>query len=1398
MDEQRQQSYLKLIQTLLTYPSGREMPILHANWNLVDPGLIQMMGLVADKMAEEENRNLDNWFRLRRLGEELSQMLGITLQDATLEEYFQFLMEVLRAVSADPAPQSVYPFLQQNLDKLDENLQHLLEIWARQTLQKIDSEQAIGLTTVLFDFSNLVCQFTLGNQANNQEIGIVGYKAVLTVFNAENFPQQYATVQINLGNVYRQKIKGDRAENIEKALSVCKLALQIVTKEDNPQKWAKTHDNIGNAYADRIKGERAENIEEAIAAYKLALRVRTEEKFPVDWAATQNNIGNAYWKRIKGDKAENIEEAIAAYKLALRVHTEEKFPVDWALTQNNIGLAYNDRIKGKKAENIEEAIAAYKLALRVRTEEAFPVNWAATQNNLGNAYGERIRGEKANNIEEAIAAYKLALRFRTEERFPLDWALTQNNLGVAYWKRIKGDKAENIEEAIVAFQKSFKIFTEKNLSYEWANTQNNLAAVYCQRIKGDKAENIERAIAAYEQVLPIYTQSDFPYEWARTQNNIAIAYWERIKGDKAENIERAIAAYRQALQVYTQSAFPYDWANIQNNLGIAYWERIKGDNVDNIESAIAACHQSLQVYTQSTFPYEWARSKNNLGNAYLERIKGDKAENIEQAISAYRQSLQVWTQSAFPYEWARAQNNLGNAYCDRVKGDKAENTEQAISAYRQTLQVYTQSAFPYEWASTQNALGTAYGDRIKGNKAENIEQAIVTFRQALQVCTQSALPQKWAMTQNNLATAYVDRIKGDKAENIEQAIAYYRQALQIYTPKNFPIQCLRTGYSLGNLGFKNGNWQLAIEGYKSAIAAVEQSRNWATNDDRRQEILTEAIDVYDNIVQAYINLGQIDNALEYVERSRSKRLVDLMVSNDLYSGGEISPEVHRKLQAYELLQQQINRERLSYQSDSDRTLQEVGGGYRVRAAIGPNSEKIAQLEAEKQQVWQQLRSLDTVLAGGIEVSPPNLAAMQQLISSPTTAILSFYSTDNDTYIFILHQNHNPQLHTCTGQGLITLQNWIIENWSISYIADKNIWRNQISSFLAELSQRLQLDELISQYLGDIEELILVPHLLLHQIPFAALPITNTGSQSDVEYLGDRFRLRTVPSCQVLEFCHNRPQLEADLNYGIVEDATEDLPLAAFECEQIAQLYNIPGSLRLKGRQSATVENYRQLVKQVQGLHSSHHALSRLDNPLESMLQLGDGFITLGELMTPGWRLPNLSDVFLSCCETNLGRTEITDDLLTLSTGFLCAGARTVVNTLWAVEALATALFSILYYQFRQQGDNRPTALQKAQVALRTLSGEEFAQRYKGEIESFLDLDRKLKEAYAARKQAKKECKKHPPDSEAYQQWNEEYERLDKLEKDLKGMQNRLKDVCKQSFPFESPFFWAAFTCQGLP
>ncbi|MEG3983463.1 CHAT domain-containing protein, partial [Microcoleus sp. T3B2] len=757
-----------------------------------------------------------------------------------------------------------------------------------------------------------------------------------------------------------------------------------------------------------------------------------------------------------------------------------------------------------------------------------------------------------------------------------------------------------------------------------------------------------------------------------------------------------------------------------------------------------------------------------------------------------------------------------------IEGVRAANIELAIACYREALKVYTPENYPEDWAMTQNNLGAAYSNRIEGVRAANIELAIACYREALKVYTPENYPEQWAMTQNNLGAAYSDRIEGVRAANIELAIACYREALKVYTPAAFPLDCLQSGRNLGNTAFTAGFWDIAIEGFEKAIQAVEKSRSWATSDEIRQQMIAESIGVYEKAIQAAVNNNQLEKAIEYCDRTRAQRLVDLMHSNDLYASGEIPPEVKEYLDEFEAKQREIDAEveQLRNPSEGNKGLAGVGSSSRSRADTSAYTKKIQELEGEKQQIWENIRSLDPVLAGQVQVVPMQFAAMQKLIDNSKTAILCFYTTDDDTHVFVIYKDKAPQIHTCHGEGWGNFQKWIDKGWLLPYLGDRKAWKQGMGEFLSQLSRRLKVDELIGNCLDGIEELIVIPHLFLHQIPLAALPVeppqsragTGAGAGTGAPplrrvFLGDKFLIRYVPSCRILEYCYQRPTIESP-KYGIVENATDDLYFTPFECEQVAQI--VPEPERLKGSKEAKVSAYRNLIQNVNVIHSSHHAVSRLDNPLESRLFLGDGSITLGELMTPGWRLPQLSDVFMSCCETNLGGTEITDNLLSLGTGFLCAGARSVVSTLWAVDDFATSLFSIFYYQYRSPKEgkplSRPEALRLAQMRLRTISGAELQQLYQPQIDALLpkimgDLKQKLNRVQEELEGLESQQEKYKGGTAEYKEFEEKLNKKTEEEVEIRkrkeGYESLQKNIYTMSNPFDDLIYWSGFICQGL-
>ena len=345
-----------------------------------------------------------------------------------------------------------------------------------------------------------------------------------------------------------------------------------------------------------------------------------------------------------------------------------------------------------------------------------------------------------------------------------------------------------------------------------------------------------------------------------------------------------------------------------------------------------------------------------------------------------------WVQQQEP-ETARGIAEVIVSFSNRMQefplGDRAMNLEIAITGYEICLTVFPPEEFSQEWATIQNNLGTAYSDRIAGERRENRERAIICYHEALKVYTPTAFPVQWATTQNNLGAAYKDRIAGERSEKRERAIICYHDALEVYTPTAFPLDCLRTGRNLGNIAFTAGLWETAIEGYALAIEAVEKSRASATTEERRQEILEESIGVFGKMVQACVNTGQLHKALEYVERSRSQRRADLIAHNDLYTKGEIPPEIQQIIGKINQLQQQIDGMRSEENPQRDKELVVTRSTRRDKAALAAHNEEIAALEAEKLQQRQQLYKLDPAIAG----LHLNFTQLQKLIDQPTTAIV---------------------------------------------------------------------------------------------------------------------------------------------------------------------------------------------------------------------------------------------------------------------------------------------------------------------------------------------------------------------------------------------------------------------------
>jgi CHAT domain-containing protein len=188
----------------------------------------------------------------------------------------------------------------------------------------------------------------------------------------------------------------------------------------------------------------------------------------------------------------------------------------------------------------------------------------------------------------------------------------------------------------------------------------------------------------------------------------------------------------------------------------------------------------------------------------------------------------------------------------------------------------------------------------------------------------------------------------------------------------------------------------------------------------------------------------------------------------------------------------------------------------------------------------------------------------------------------------------------------------------------------------------------------------------------------------------------APSRSVFRHCLS---LDRDRKSGadsevVLIDGTANLPSAREELVYLSGLYN--GRTRV-----LEAEDLPQFSSAVAGcgiLHFSGHAVSGQDNPALMLRKFPDTtYLDSGEIGS--WKLSRCRLVNLAGCSTGVGPVAEGESPWGLVPAFLNAGAPAIVASLMQVDDSATTQLSRRFYESLQEGNDKATALRKAQLAI---------------------------------------------------------------------------------------------------
>jgi CHAT domain-containing protein len=498
----------------------------------------------------------------------------------------------------------------------------------------------------------------------------------------------------------------------------------------------------------------------------------------------------------------------------------------------------------------------------------------------------------------------------------------------------------------------------------------------------------------------------------------------------------------------------------------------------------------------------------------------------------------------------------------------------------------------------------------------------------------------------------------------------FQKALSIAERQQIPAEISSASRNIGDVLWQSGKLDEAITHYQRAIQQIESVRSVLQVEEFRQSYFEGQLRAYVRIMDAFLSAGKAEEAFEYSERARSRAFLDVLGSK-----AQLSRAKGGLLEEERTLQERIAaiRARLSGEN-----IGEVD-----RAGL---RKELSEAEAAYSTFLSKIRKADKEQTTLMSVEPLGLKQVQELLD-PDTSLLEYFVTGKEVFAWVVEREKlHFQRIELPKETLSRLVRTLRE--SIFTLGE----REKFSEAAGVLYKQL-IEPLVSQIKG--RELIIVPHDVLHYLPFHAL------MGPDGRYLIEKYPIYYLSSASLLQFVQEKRKAggEKVLAFGNPDlgDPEKNLEYAELEAEEVKAVY--PQSA-VYVKKEASEEKSKSLSPSYDVLHFATHAQLNEDDPLSSAVLLAkegkeDGRLEVREIFGMDLKA-NL--VVLSGCDTALGKLSTGDELVGLTRAFIYAGTPSVVASLWSVEDSSTAQLMASFYR-NLKTMSKAEALRQAQLEL---------------------------------------------------------------------------------------------------
>ena len=519
-----------------------------------------------------------------------------------------------------------------------------------------------------------------------------------------------------------------------------------------------------------------------------------------------------------------------------------------------------------------------------------------------------------------------------------------------------------------------------------------------------------------------------------------------------------------------------------------------------------------------------------------------------------------------------------------------------------------------------------------------------------------------------------------------QALSQYAAGMKVADPLGDPDLLWRLYFGEAKALDALGKTEQAVDALQNAVLVIESVRSRLKEERFRAGYLEDKYAVYVELVRLLLETGKVDDAFSASETLRSRSFQELL--DRAYT--PVSLDVGRRREAAVLrarirrLQQELEQE------------QQSPGADRRQAAVQTFSAELVAAERDYQELVDNVRAATADSKAVIDGVGIYTSSQVQKLLGPGRALIEYVVAGDSILAFVLTEDRIKATSIPVRRRNLRAKVELLRE--LLLIKDNSSWRKPSQS-LADLLITPIEDE---GWLQGIDQLYLVPHGVLHYLPFAGL-LRHISEQN--RFLMQDYEIAYLPSAAVLG---QKAAVDAPVSILAMAPESAELEHTMEEAQNVSEFFS-KANLVLTGAK-ATEASFKRLAPDYGVLHLATHGTFNKFNPLLSAVELeagagDDGHLQVHEILNLELRADLVT---LSACETALASGYFADvpagdEFVGLTRAFLLAGAQSILASLWEVNDRSTLDFMVDFYR-RLDEQGKAASLSQVQRQLSQSKG----------------------------------------------------------------------------------------------